>query len=186
KFKVSLRIPGWLRGEAVPGDLFVFENKSPDDFTILVNGKPVPYQMENGYAVINSEWKKGDVVELNFPMEVKRLTSRTEVKQNEGRVALQRGPLVYCVEGVDNGGQAWNFILPDKATFTTRYEKELLEGITIVQFTAPTLQINPDGESITTETRKITAIPYYAWCNRGQNQMQVWLPRSIKDIKVNR
>ncbi|MBX2916474.1 MAG: glycoside hydrolase family 127 protein [Cyclobacteriaceae bacterium] len=186
KFKVSLRIPGWLRGEAVPGDLFAFENKSPDAFTILVNGKPASYQMENGYAVINREWKNGDVVELNFAMEVKRLTSRSEVKQNEGRVALQRGPLVYCVEGVDNGGQAWNFILPDKATFTTRYVKDLLEGITIVQFTAPTLQINPDGESITTENRKITAIPYYAWCNRGQNQMQVWLPRSIKDIKVNR
>jgi len=186
KFKVSLRIPGWLRGEAVPGDLFVFENKTPDAFTILVNGKPSPYQMENGYATINREWKKGDVVELNFPMEVKRLTSRTEVKQNEGRVALQRGPLVYCVEGVDNGGQAWNFILPDKAAFTTQHEKELLEGITIIQFEAPTLQINPDGQSITTENRKITAIPYYAWCNRGQNQMQVWLPRSIKDIKVNR
>lgn len=186
KFKVSLRIPGWLRGEAVPGDLFVFENKSPDAFTILVNGKPAPYQMENGYASINREWKNGDVVELTFAMEVKRLTSRTEVKQNEGRVALQRGPLVYCVEGVDNGGQAWNFILPDNATFTSQFNKDLLEGITTIQFTAPTLQINPDGQSITTENRKITAIPYYAWCNRGQNQMQVWLPRSIKDIKVNR
>lgn len=186
KFKVSLRIPGWLRGEAVPGDLFVFENKSPDAFTILVNGKPAPYQMENGYASINREWKNGDVVELTFAMEVKRLTSRTEVKQNEGRVALQRGPLVYCVEGVDNGGQAWNFILPDNATFTSQFNKDLLEGVTTIQFTAPTLQINPDGQSITTENRKITAIPYYAWCNRGQNQMQVWLPRSIKDIKVNR
>lgn len=186
KFKVSLRIPGWLRGEAVPGDLFVFENKSPDAFTILVNGKPAPYQMENGYASINREWKNGDVVELTFAMEVKRLTSRKEVKQNEGRVALQRGPLVYCVEGVDNGGQAWNFILSDNTTFTSQFNKDLLEGVTTIQFTAPTLQINPDGQSITTENRKITAIPYYAWCNRGQNQMQVWLPRSIKDIKVNR
>ncbi|MBN8650726.1 MAG: glycoside hydrolase family 127 protein [Cytophagales bacterium] len=186
KFKVSLRIPGWLQGEAVPGDLFVFENKTPDAFTVLVNGKPAPYQMENGYAVLTREWKKGDVVELNFSMDVKRLTSRSEVKQNEGRVALQRGPLVYCVEGADNGGQAWNFILPDKATFTTQFNKDLLEGITTIQFSAPTLQINPDGQSISTETKNITAIPYYAWCNRGQNQMQVWLPRSIKDIKVNR
>jgi DUF1680 family protein len=186
KFKVSLRIPGWLQGEAVPGDLFVFENKTPDAFTVLVNGKPASYQMENGYAVLTREWKKGDVVELNFSMDVKRLTSRSEVKQNEGRVALQRGPLVYCVEGADNGGQAWNFILPDKATFTTQFNKDLLEGITTIQFSAPTLQINPDGQSISTETKNITAIPYYAWCNRGQNQMQVWLPRSIKDIKVNR
>ncbi len=186
KFKVNLRIPGWLRGEAVPGDLFVFENKTPDAFTILVNGKPAPYQMENGYAVLTREWRKGDVIELNFSMEVKRLTSRSEVKQNEGRVALQRGPLVYCVEGADNGGQAWNFILPDQATFTAQFNKDLLEGVTTIQFRAPALQINPDGQSITTETKTITAIPYYAWCNRGQNQMQVWLPRSIKDVKVNR
>ncbi|HNU42407.1 MAG TPA: glycoside hydrolase family 127 protein [Cyclobacteriaceae bacterium] len=186
KFKVSLRIPGWLKGEAVPGDLFMFENKTPGAFTILVNGKPVPYQMENGYAAITREWKKGDVIELNFPMEVKRLTSRTEVKQNEGRVALQRGPLVYCVEGADNGGHAWNFILPDNAPFTTQHKNELLEGVTVIEFTAPTFQISPDGQSINTEARKITAIPYYAWCNRGQNEMQVWLPRSIKDVKVNR
>ncbi|MCE7862412.1 MAG: glycoside hydrolase family 127 protein [Bacteroidetes bacterium CHB5] len=186
KFKVSLRIPGWLKGEAVPGDLFMFENKNPGAFTILVNGKPAPYQMENGYAAITREWKKGDVIELNFPMEVKRLTSRTEVKQNEGRVALQRGPLVYCVEGADNGGHAWNFILPDNAKFTTQHKNELLEGVTVIEFTAPTFQISPDGQSINTEARKITAIPYYAWCNRGQNEMQVWLPRSIKDVKVNR
>ncbi|HNR74623.1 MAG TPA: glycoside hydrolase family 127 protein, partial [Cyclobacteriaceae bacterium] len=138
------------------------------------------------YAAITREWKKGDVIELNFPMEVKRLTSRTEVKQNEGRVALQRGPLVYCVEGADNGGHAWNFILPDNAPFTTQHKNELLEGVTVIEFTAPTFQISPDGQSINTEARKITAIPYYAWCNRGQNEMQVWLPRSIKDVKVNR
>ncbi|HMR58175.1 MAG TPA: glycoside hydrolase family 127 protein, partial [Cyclobacteriaceae bacterium] len=169
-----------------PGDLFVFDNKTHDAFTLLVNGKPAPYQMDNGYATLTREWKKGDVVELNLPMEVKRITSRTEVKQNENRVALQRGPLVYCVEGADNDGYAWNFVLPDKVNFTTQFNKDLLEGITTIQFNAPTLHINPDGQSIRTDIKKITAIPYYAWCNRGQNQMQVWLPRSFKDVKVNR
>jgi uncharacterized protein len=185
-FKLHLRIPGWAQGEAVPGDLFVFEDKTKSSFTVSVNGKAVPYKMENGYAIIERDWKKGDQVELVLPMEVKRITSRAEVKQDEGRVALQRGPLVYCVEGADNNGQAWNLILPDQATFQTTYQKDLLEGVTTIQFDAPTVQITADGQSVKTEVRKITAIPYYAWCNRGQNQMQVWLPRKIQDVKVNR
>ncbi len=186
KFKIHLRIPGWVQGEAVPGDLFVFEDKTKSAFTVSVNGKAAPYKMENGYAIIERDWKKGDQVELVLPMDVKRIVSRAEVKQDEGRVALQRGPLVYCVEGADNNGQAWNLILPDQANFQTAYHKDLLDGVTTIQFDAPTLQIGADGQSVKTETRKITAIPYYAWCNRGQNSMQVWLPRKIQDVKVNR
>jgi uncharacterized protein len=119
-------------------------------------------------------------------MEVKRIVSRPETKQAEGRVALQRGPLVYCVEGADNGGQAWNLILPDKTNFQTTHQKDLLEGVTTIEFEAPTVQIDADGQSVKTEVKKIIAIPYYAWCNRGQNPMQVWLPRKIQDVKVNR
>ncbi len=185
KMTLNLRIPGWARGEAVPGDLYVFEDKTSSPFTLLVNGKPANYTLNNGYAVVDREWKKGDVVELTLPMEVKRIVSRKELKQNEDRVALQRGPLVYCVEGADNNGQAWNLTLPDKATFKTNFQPDLLEGITTIQFEAPTLQVATDGQSVSTETKTITAIPYYAWCNRGQNPMQVWLPRKIKDIKVN-
>jgi uncharacterized protein len=186
KFKVHLRIPGWVQGEAVPGDLFVFEDKTKEAFTLSVNGKAVPFQLLNGYAVIDRDWKKGDQVELALPMNVKRIVSRPEVKQNADRVALQRGPLVYCVEGADNGGQAWNFILQDNVRFTTSFQPNLLEGVTTIQFDAPAVQVTADGQSVKTETKKITAIPYYAWCNRGQNPMQVWLPRKIKEVKVNR
>lgn len=186
KFKVHIRIPGWVQGEAVPGDLFVFEDTTKEAFTLSVNGKVVPFQLLNGYAVIDRDWKKGDQVELVLPMDVKRIVSRPEVKQNADRVALQRGPLVYCVEGADNGGQAWNFILPDNARFTTSFQPNLLEGVTTIQFDAPAVQVTADGQSVITETKKITAIPYYAWCNRGQNPMQVWLPRKIKEVKVNR
>jgi len=186
KFKLHLRIPGWVQGEAVPGDLFVFEDKTKAAFTITVNGKSVAYIVENGYAVIEKDWKKGDQVELVLPMEVKRIVSRPEVKQAEGRVALQRGPLVYCVEGADNGGQALNLILPDQTKFQTTHQKDLLEGLTTIEFEAPTVQIDTDGQSVKTEVKKIIAIPYYAWCNRGQNPMQVWLPRKIQDVKVNR
>jgi len=185
KFALQVRVPGWITGEVVPGGLYVFEDKKPTAFTINVNGKPATYSMAKGYAVIDREWKKGDVVSVSLPMEVKRIVSRPEVKQDEDRVALQRGPIVYCIEGADNGGQAWNVILPDDTRFETSFDKDLLEGVETIKFDAPTLQISADGKSITTENKKITAIPYYSWCNRGQNPMQVWLPKKIKDLKVN-
>jgi DUF1680 family protein len=185
KFALQIRIPGWITGEAVPGGLYVFEDKKPTPFTIDVNGKPAILSMTKGYAVIDREWKKGDKVTINLPMEIKRVVSRPEVKQDEDRVALQRGPVVYCIEGADNDGQAWNVILPDNASFETSFQQNLLEGVQVIQFTAPTVQIKSDGQSVTTENKKVTAIPYYAWCNRGQNPMQVWLPRKIKDLKVN-
>jgi DUF1680 family protein len=185
KFALQVRIPGWASGEAVPGGLYVFEDTKPSAFIMTVNGKPATYAMSKGYAVIERDWKKGDQVTLTLPMDVKRIVARKEVKQDEERVALQRGPLVYCVEGADNNGQAWNMILPDNASFESTFQKDLLEGVTTISFEAPTLQIATDGQSVKSETRKVIAIPYYAWCNRGQNQMQVWLPRKIKDLKVN-
>ena len=185
KFALYVRIPGWARGEAVPGDLYQFVDKSVKPFVLKVNGKAAEYRMENGYAVLTRDWKKGDKVELQLPMDVKQVTARQELKQDEDRVALQRGPLVYCVEGVDNGNQAWNLIVPEKTAFTTTHRADLLEGVTIIQFQSPALQVAADGTSVSTEIRTVTAIPYYAWCNRGQNAMQVWLPRKIKDIKIN-
>ncbi len=185
KFALHVRIPGWAQGQAAPGDLYHFEGPSSTNFTLTLNGKPQPYSMENGYAVIDREWKKGDQIELMLPMDVKRIVTRSEVKQDDDRVALQRGPIVYCVEGADNRGKAWDLILPDKATFNTTYQKDLLEGVVTIQFQAPSLIVDQDGQSVKTEVRTITAIPYYAWCNRGQNPMQVWLPRRIKDVKIN-
>ncbi|MDZ4716306.1 MAG: glycoside hydrolase family 127 protein [Cytophagales bacterium] len=185
RFAMRVRIPGWARGEAVPGDLYRFEDKQVKPYSFTVNGKTVTYTIESGYAVITREWKKGDVLELKLPMDVRRVVSRPEVTQNEDRVAIQRGPLVYCVEAVDNGNQAWNILIPDDASFATVNRPDLLGGITTIEFQAPTVQISTDGQSVSTETRKITAIPYYTWNNRGQSAMQVWLPRKIKDIKLN-
>src|SRR6185369_12882554 len=114
-------------------------------FTLTINGKPATYTMEKGYAVVDREWKKDDVVELNLPMEVNRISTRSEVKQDEDRVALQRGPLIYCVEGADNQGKAWDLILTDQAVFKTVYQKDLLEGVVTIQFQAPAIKASPDG-----------------------------------------
>ena len=185
KFALHIRIPGWAQGQAAPGDLYKFEDPSATAFTLMLNGRHQAYTIEKGYAVIDREWKKGDQITLTLPMEVKRIVSRAELKQDEDRVALQRGPIVYCVEGADNNGNAWDIILPDKATFKTAFQKDLLEGVVTIQFQAPSIVVGDDGQSVKTEIKTITAIPYYAWCNRGQNPMQVWLPRRIKDVKIN-
>ncbi|MBX7124550.1 MAG: glycoside hydrolase family 127 protein [Cyclobacteriaceae bacterium] len=184
-FALRVRIPGWVAGQAVPGDLYVFENKSPETFEILLNGKVVPYTMDKGYAVVEREWKKGDQLVLNLPMTVKPVVTRPEIKQDEDRVALQRGPIVYCVEGADNDNQAWNLIVPEKTAFTASYQPTLLDGVVTIRFQAPAIQLGADGTSVQTVTKTVTAIPYYSWCNRGQNPMQVWLPRKIKDLKIN-
>lgn len=185
KFTMHIRIPGWAMGEAVPGGLYQFVDKTAKPFQLTLNGKPVTYTMEKGYAVIQREWKKGDQLILQLPMDVKQVEAREEVSQDQDRVALQRGPLVYCVEGADNGNQAWNIIVPEKTTFTTQHRADLLEGVTTIQFQSPAVKVGADGTSVTTEMKTVTAIPYYSWCNRGQNAMQVWLPRKIKDIKIN-
>jgi DUF1680 family protein len=185
KFNLHVRIPGWARGEAVPGGLYNFEDTSAVNFSIKVNGKDFPYHIEKGYAIINREWKKNDVVELSFPMNIKRIVSKPELKADENRVALQRGPLVYCVEGADNNGHAWNIILPQSTALSTSKETVGPESIVTIEGIVPSLSVSADGSSVGTEKKKMIAIPYYVWCNRGQNQMQVWLPVSIKEVKVN-
>jgi DUF1680 family protein len=183
--KLYLRIPGWAGNIASPGELYNYTNKLETPVTIKVNGVAVTYKTENGYAVIDKAWKKGDVVEMNIPMPVRMIESRGELKFNNNRVALQRGPLIYCVEGADNDGKAWNLIVPANTTFNTVKSTVLSENIIALQGQLPVVNVSGDGTSLQTTTKTIIAIPYYSWCNRGSNQMQVWLPTKISDIKIN-
>jgi DUF1680 family protein len=182
---IALRIPGWLGNTAVPGGLYSFASASSEKPTIMVNGSPVAYQVENGYAIIEREWKDGDKIDYQMPMEVKKLLSRSELKQNNQRMALQRGPLVYCVEGADNNGRAWDILAPVNANFQTEKFTVLDEPVVSIVGELPVVTTGEDGLSIATQQRKVRAIPYYVWCNRGSNPMQVWLPTSVKDIKIN-
>jgi hypothetical protein len=118
-------------------------------------------------------------------MDVRKVVAREELKQNNERVALQRGPLVYCVEGVDNDGKAWDFILPDNAKFTETNQQVLTEPVVAIQTDATTFKPTTDGQALKPEKKRITAVPYYVWCNRGNTQMQVWLPRKVKDVMLN-
>jgi DUF1680 family protein len=187
KFKLYLRVPGWHRGKTVPGDLYTFTGigNIAAPYGLTVNGKPADGSEENGYYVIDRTWQKGDKVEYTLSMGVNLVHSRDSLKQNNNRIAIQRGPIVYCLEGADNNGNAWNIIIPENTKFETIDYKVLNENVKALTAEVPVVIVNDDGTSLRTETRKIIATPYYTWANRGKNEMQVWLPTKIKDVKIN-
>lgn len=185
KYALHIRIPGWANGIPAPGGLYHFADTTSAKLNIKVNGVAAVYREEKGYAIIDREWKKSELVEVEIPMEIKKIISREELKQNNDRIALQRGPLVYCFEGADNAGKAWNIILPNTAAFTPEAFNIKNEKVIVLEGMLPVININADGTSLNTAQQKIRAIPYYTWCNRGSNPMQVWLPTKMKDVKIN-
>lgn len=184
-YALHVRIPGWAENIPVPGRLYQFTDSTSANIEIMLNGKPATYRREKGYAVLDRTWQKGDVVEVKLPMAVRQVVARSDVKADQDRVALQRGPLVYCIEGVDNAGQAWNIFVPKTATFTTQSYQVLEESVVAVQANVSVIEAAPDGQTVQTTPRTITAIPYYTWANRGKSSMQVWLPSRIKELKIS-
>ncbi len=183
-FAMRVRIPGWARNVELPSDLYSFKQESDHKATITVNGQPVEYALENGYAVIDRKWKKNDVVNVQLPMDVRRVVANEKVTNDIGKVALQRGPLVYCAEWADNNGKASNIVIPADATFSTEFKPDLLNGVMVLKSTVPAISISADGTSINTVQHPFTAIPYYAWANRGKGEMQVWFPEKIKQVEL--
>lgn len=184
-FGLHVRIPGWAQNNPVPGDLYRFTENQSTAVTVKVNGKIISPKVLNGYAVIRRAWQKGDVVEWDFPMHVKEVVAHERVKQNTDRIALQRGPLVYCVEGADNGGKAWDFIIADNTRYKIEFKPELLGGVVAIMFEAQALKGGDSPTEVVHYPKTITAIPYYAWNNRGANEMQVWLPKKVKEVRIN-
>lgn len=176
RFTVHVRIPGWAREEPVPSDLYRFADRASEPVTISVNGISLPLDLEDGFAQITRRWKKGDVVELGLPMPVRRVVAHPSVEADRGRVALQRGPLVYAAEWSDNpGGRVRNLLLPDDAPLASAFRPDLLNGVEVVTTRAVALERQASGEPRRTP-QALTLIPYYAWANRGPGEMTVWIP----------
>jgi len=170
RFAVCVRIPGWAQGRPVPSDLYRYADKSAAAFTLKVGGKPVKATVEKGFVRIDREWKKGDVIDLVLPMPVRRVLAADAVKDDAGRVALERGPIVFCAEGPDQpDGRAIDIVLPDAATITAEFRKDLLGGVEVLTGKAHLAGSNAE--------RDFTAIPYYAWAHRGKSEMAVWMTR---------
>jgi DUF1680 family protein len=163
KLAFHLRIPGWARNEASPEGLYTFLDKSDAAPALQVNGKPAPIILEDGYAVLNRTWKKGDVIQLELPMPVRRVLAKEQVAADQGRVALQRGPIVYCLEWPDNpGAKVRETVLTDGEPLTAQFEPDLLNGVETI------------------EAGHLKAIPYFAWANRGKGDMEVWISRATQ------
>ncbi|HSC52426.1 MAG TPA: beta-L-arabinofuranosidase domain-containing protein [Phnomibacter sp.] len=181
-FGVRIRIPGWAKNEAIPSDLYIFQTPSSSAITIAVNGQPFSFTIENGYAVLNRAWKKGDMVTVQLPMEVRKVTAHAKLKDDAGKVALQRGPIMYCAEWADNNGLANNLVLPANAELTATFQPELLNGITVLKGTAQAIYTS--DIAIKTVSQPFVAIPYYAWANRGKGEMAVWIPQHITGVDI--
>jgi hypothetical protein len=175
---IHVRIPGWARNEPVPSDLYRDTDRNTDPVVLKVNGKPVPVKLDKGYVDLARTWKKGDTIELNLPMPVRRVLANDHVAADRGRVAIERGPIVYAAEWVDNpNGKVRNLLLPDNAKLTAEYRASLLNGVEVVTGKAVALSHDAQGKVVKHE-QDLTMIPYYAWANRGRGQMAVWLPDS--------
>lgn len=184
QYQLRFRIPGWLK-EPAPGGLYFYKEPTAASLSIIINGKAIVFKEENGYAVIERKWKQGDMIELDAPMKVKQVQSRSELKQNKDRIALQYGPLLYCVEGVDNGNRAWNFILANDPSYNVNYEPGLLGGVNTISFLGKALTPAADGKQLEQINVPVKSIPYFSWNNRGASEMQVWLPTAFHEFKIN-
>ncbi|MBX6380718.1 MAG: glycoside hydrolase family 127 protein [Thermoflavifilum aggregans] len=182
-FTLKLRIPGWATNKPVPSDLYTFVNTSSAPYTIQLNGQTIHPDLEKGYAVITRTWKKGDQIVLHFPMDVRVMEANPQVKADVGRIALQRGPLVYCLEWPDNADHhVLNLIVDPHQRFTTLFKPDLLDGVQVIQGQALSARRTLEGK-IQTMPVHFTAIPYYAWANRGPGEMTVWMAASEKSVQ---
>ncbi len=180
EFSVYVRIPGWAQGKPVPSGLYRYIDKSGEKVKLKVNGRSIALDMEKGFARISRRWKNGDVIELDLPMAIRRVVCNERVKENIGRAALERGPIVYCAEGVDNDWQVFNILLSDDVPLEAEYRKDMLGGVTVIHGEVRGLYPSEDGKSVKTKKQDFLAIPYYAWSHRGVGEMAVWLPHEAE------
>lgn len=167
EFTLFVRIPEWALNRPVPGDLYRYAGVVDDRPMLSVNRENIAIDVKKGYARLHRQWKAGDVIELDLPMAVRRVLSHPNVEEDAGKVALERGPLVYCAEGIDHGGKALDIAVPDDTALHPEFNPELLDGIMVIKGNA-----RLDGKEL-----ELTAIPYYAWSHRGVGEMAVWLNR---------
>lgn len=173
---VLLRVPDWCRNLESTGGLYRLRRPGKEQpWSARVNGRPLASPaLRRGYLAIHRDWKRGDVIELRLAMPVLRVTSHPNVVCNRGRIALQRGPVVYCIEGVDHGGRVRDIYLPAAAELHSKYRPDLLGGVTVIEGRAQRRRQTAAGD----EPASLLAVPYAVWANRRAGDMDVWLRES--------
>lgn len=164
EFTVYIRIPGWARNEPIPSSLYSFVDTLEKEPVLQVNNEIVDPALERGYAKIKRTWEKGDVIKLDLPMPVRKIKAHEKVEEDRGKISFQRGPLVFCFEGVDNDGRVLDRAVDMDAPIKVEFRPDLLNGVPVL------IAQDQKGEPL-------KAVPYYAWSHRGVGEMAVWMKK---------
>jgi DUF1680 family protein len=179
-FDIYVRIPGWVRNKPVPGNLYKFQKTMHEEITLKVNGERIEYNIQKGFACIERKWLKGDTIELNLPLPVRRVIAHPNIEADKDKIALQRGPIVFCLEWPDNEGKVLNLMIQDDAELRAEYRPDLLNGVVVVTGEAQVVKRMNNGSIIPAQNKRLIAIPYYAWAHRGRGEMAVWMARKAQ------
>ncbi len=178
--ELRIRIPGWVKNEVVPSDLYRYSDEEKPTYTVQVNGETMKAELQNGYFCIARKWRRGDRVELTMDMPVRTVKAHDNVVADRGRVAVERGPLVYCAEWPDNDFNIRTVLMNRRPIFGFTTVKGLpADGITALTTPAQSLSYNQEGR-LAVRNVTLTLIPYYAWAHRGKGNMAVWLPQDLR------
>ena len=170
RYAIKLRVPSWLKSSPTNNSLYTYLDR-PQPYSVSVNGKSC-YPENTDYITFDRKWKAGDVIDIDFPMNVRRIVANDNAEDLRGKVCLERGPIVYCVEGGNQiGGTVFDKYLPndERHEFNTHYEPLLLGGITVIDTKGRMVKANGDVTEV-----DMRAIPYAVWNNSGPQQMEVW------------
>ncbi|MFV0471369.1 MAG: glycoside hydrolase family 127 protein [Paludibacteraceae bacterium] len=186
QFSVRLRIPGWAINRPVPSDLYTYLNSKNDKYKISINGKKILTFEEDGYVVIDRVWKKGDKINLYIPMNINRVIANGKVVADRGQVALERGPILFCLESVDNSFELNRMIIPDVKELRFVHDKSIFSGTYTIQGEGNVIKPTADQLSLENEIVTFKAIPYNVWDNREPAKMRVWLPRTVTQFSLSK
>ena len=178
KYALNIRIPGWVKGEVVPSNLYTYTDGKRLGYTVKVNGEAVESPLQQGYFVIDRTWKKGDKVEIHFDMEPRTVRANGQVAADKGRVAVERGPIVYCAEWPDNKCDVLSVLINQEPKFTLGNKEIMNTNVQTLTTDAQTLTFDKAGK-LHAADEKLVLIPYYAWAHRGPGKMTVWIPQDL-------
>jgi hypothetical protein len=178
QFALKIRVPGWVKNQVVPSNLYQYSDGKRLGYKILVNGQETGAVSDDGYYTINRKWKKGDKVQIHFDMEARTVRANNKVEADRGKVSVERGPLVYCAEHPDNNFDIMGALINQNPQFTLGKGEIAGTPIQTLTTSAQTLNFNKQGKLEATD-QTLTLIPYYAWCHRGSGKMRVWLPQDL-------
>ncbi|MDE6121281.1 MAG: glycoside hydrolase family 127 protein, partial [Muribaculaceae bacterium] len=184
-FALKIRIPGWVLNRPVPSDLYSYADSFSPSYSVTVNGRKVESDLENGYFTISKKWKRGDRVDVHFDMPPRIVTASNKVAADRGRVAVERGPLVYCAEWPDNNFDIQSVLIGQKPELRAVRCDTTLNGLTKITANAQALALGNDGR-LRTDDVTLSLIPYYAWNHRGPGAMAVWLPADVSAVRPSR